>query len=382
MVKRISCMVIGVVCLLTLLLSGPVLAADATDTNSAIQQIKDIQQQLSKTQSTISDVQAQMKTTDTQIAAINSAVDTLNTQIAALDAKMASTKAQVDDMQNLQNEQEKELEARIRTMYMYGSDSYLEILFSSKNFTELLSRMDNVKAIMQADRDAVNNLEATKEQIASHNSDLESQKAQVEEAKKAQDDAKTALEKAKSQQTAQLAQLQKEYDSEKAAGQAVADKFGLNGLIQLGNYYWPIDPSNAKAFVITSPFGYRGSEATGGVGTAYHEGVDIGADAGTPVMAIADGTVTQAGPNGGYGNFVAIDHGTDTSGQSIGSSYGHMQSLNTTTGATVKKGDVIGYVGSTGNSTGPHLHLNIIVNKQNVDPLTYFPQYTSQFTYQ
>lgn len=72
MVKRISCMVIGVVCLLTLLLSGPVLAADATDTNSAIQQIKDIQQQLSKTQSTISDVQAQMKTTDTQIAAINS----------------------------------------------------------------------------------------------------------------------------------------------------------------------------------------------------------------------------------------------------------------------------------------------------------------------
>ncbi len=98
-------------------------------------------------------------------------------------------------------------------------------------------------------------------------------------------------------------------------------------------------------------------------------------------MAIADGTVLTAGEYGGYGNAVVLDHGVDTSGTKIGSIYGHMSSVAATVGATVKKGDVIGYVGSTGNSTGPHLHLSITENDTFVDPMNYFPQYANSYVY-
>ncbi|MDD2414092.1 MAG: peptidoglycan DD-metalloendopeptidase family protein [Eubacteriaceae bacterium] len=379
MVKKISAVLLSILCICSCM--SVVFAEDNSSLNAAVQQLKDIQSKMSSTQDSIKDIQTQMKSTEDQISQINTLVDTLNQQISDLDTKMAGTQAEIDEAQARQDEQEKALEERIRVMYMYGSDGYMEILFSSKNFTELLSRISNVKSIMSADRDAVSQLEATKNEIASKNSDLNAEKTQAEQAKKTQEDAKTSLETAKNQQNAQLTKLNDEYNQEKAAGAAVAEKFGLNGMA-FGDYGWPIDTNNAKAFIITSPFGYRGSESTGGVGTAYHEGVDIGADAGTPILAMADGTVTQAGENGGYGNFVAIDHGTDSNGHSVGSSYGHMQSINTTQGAQVKKGDVIGYEGSTGNSTGPHLHFNFIVDKQNVDPISYFPQYSGQFQYQ
>ena len=111
---------------------------------------------------------------------------------------------------------------------------------------------------------------------------------------------------------------------------------------------------------ITSPFGYRGEQ---GVGTANHEGIDIGAPSGTPVAAAMSGTVVQAGVNGGYGNFVAIDHGNGYQ-----TSYGHLSAINVAPGQAVTAGQNIGAVGSTGWSTGPHLHFNLIQDGQHIDP--------------
>ncbi|MEO1815247.1 MAG: tape measure protein [Acetobacterium sp.] len=114
---------------------------------------------------------------------------------------------------------------------------------------------------------------------------------------------------------------------------------------------------------VTSGFGYRPPEETNGIGSTYHEGIDIGAAAGTPIGAAGAGTVIFAGWNGGYGNMVEIDHGNG-----LTSLYAHMESIAASLGQTVSAGQTIGYVGSTGNSTGPHLHFGLYQDGQAIDP--------------
>jgi tape measure domain-containing protein len=114
---------------------------------------------------------------------------------------------------------------------------------------------------------------------------------------------------------------------------------------------------------VTSGFGYRSAEETNGVGSTWHEGIDIGAGYGTPIGAAGAGTVIFAGYNGGYGNMVEIDHGGG-----LTSLYAHMESIATSLGQTVSAGQTIGYVGSTGNSTGAHLHFGLYQDGQAIDP--------------
>lgn len=123
-------------------------------------------------------------------------------------------------------------------------------------------------------------------------------------------------------------------------------------------------PTDSKT--ITSHFGYR--DDTGGVGSSYHQGIDIGAGMGAPIYAALPGKVELAGPNGGYGNCVIIDHGGG-----LKTLYGHMSAIGTSEGASVAQGQVIGLVGSTGNSTGPHLHFSVIMGGEQIDPLKLFP---------
>lgn len=112
---------------------------------------------------------------------------------------------------------------------------------------------------------------------------------------------------------------------------------------------------------MTSGFGMRVNPVIGGL--RQHSGVDLAARAGSPIVATSDGAVKTAEWNGGYGLFVALDHGGG-----LQTRYGHMSRLNVSAGQRVRKGDVIGYVGSTGRSTGPHLHYEVRMNGQAVDP--------------
>ena len=117
---------------------------------------------------------------------------------------------------------------------------------------------------------------------------------------------------------------------------------------------WP------AAGYVSSPYGLRFN------GTEFHQGIDIAADMGTPIVATADGVVTAAGWNGGYGNMVDVDHGGG-----IVTRYGHASALAVTVGQQVRRGEVIAYVGSTGRSTGPHVHYEVRVDGQPVNPAGY-----------
>jgi murein DD-endopeptidase MepM/ murein hydrolase activator NlpD len=119
-----------------------------------------------------------------------------------------------------------------------------------------------------------------------------------------------------------------------------------------GGLMWPVSGP------VTSPFGWRWGR--------MHEGIDIGVAYGTPIHAAASGTVIYCGWESGYGNLVVIDHGGG-----IATAYGHQSSIAAACGQQVSQGDVIGYVGSTGHSTGPHLHFEVRVNGNPVDPLGY-----------
>ncbi len=362
MIKRFSAVLM---CLAILVFAcTPTLAATTEELEQAKAELKKIQQSLTDNKKNLDNVKAQLAETNKQL-------DATNQQIAALDAQMAGTKAEVAEAEALRDAQEKALESRINVMYMYGDTGYMEVLFSSEDFSQMLSKLDSIRSVVQADRNAVNALDATKKQIESKNADLEAQKQVAVEAKALQ-------ESIKKQQSEQAAALQKAYDDEIAAGKALAGKYGLNGMI-FGDYQWPIDPNNPEAFIITSRFSNgqvtRGADVVAAGGTATHEGVDIGVKSGTPVLAMADGTVIMAAYNGGYGNYVGLDHGKDAEGHSIGSGYGHLSEIKVTQGQQVKKGDVVGLSGNTGASTGPHLHFNLIIDSKNVDALLYFPTY-------
>lgn len=141
-------------------------------------------------------------------------------------------------------------------------------------------------------------------------------------------------------------------------------KLGINfgsGAFGEGGMMWPTDSQS-----ITSYFG--GRDSPGGIGSTNHMGIDIGASEDTPIYAALPGTVTTAGWYGGYGNAVIIDHGGGM--QTL---YGHMSAVGTSPGMNVMPGQVIGFVGSTGNSTGPHLHFSVIQDGQWLDPLAFFP---------
>jgi murein DD-endopeptidase MepM/ murein hydrolase activator NlpD len=136
------------------------------------------------------------------------------------------------------------------------------------------------------------------------------------------------------------------------AAQAQHSAGGTDSTPSSGGLIWPVQGP------VTSPFGFRWGR--------MHEGIDIGVGAGTPIHAAASGTIIYCGWESGYGNLTVIDHGGN-----LATAYGHQSSIAVACGQHVSQGDVIGYVGSTGHSTGPHLHFEVRINGSPVDPLGY-----------
>ena len=311
----------------------------------------------------------------------------LNEQIDLHTELIAQKTEEVEEAQKVADEQLEKYKVRVRAMEESGRYSYIEVLFGANSIGEFLSLIDDIGDIMRSDKELE---KSYRESVA----ELKAVKAEYEEAKVEMESSKKELEALKAQQEKDIAEaaavissLQSDISSnssflsqlsaqEKALQAEINKKVnelneqqkpnnGNNGssVVGNGNLVWP-----SYCTYITSRQGPRIHPITGEF--KNHGGTDIGASYGTAIWAADSGTVVRSsdGWNGGWGNYVMINHGNGM--QTL---YAHMSSRAVSVGQTVSRGQVIGYVGSTGMSTGAHLHFEMYVNGSKVDPETRYP---------
>lgn len=302
---------------------------------------------------------------------------------------------EVEAALKLELDQLEKYRSRVRAMEENGNLGFLALLLNSSDLGEFLTTADDVGEIMESDREledayieARENTEAVRAEYEEYKAgieeikqDLENQQAELEaELEEAnllitqltadiESNAAILAEFAAAEQQAEtdvanmVIALEKQRQAEAAAAAAAAGGGGGGSggaVMSGGSFIWP-----ASSNYITSRFGLRIHPITGQ--QKSHTGIDIGAGAGTNVLAAAPGVVTMASWNGGYGNCVMIDHGNGY--QTL---YAHMSSITVANGAAVSAGTVVGLVGSTGVSTGPHLHFEIFASGSRVDPEQFF----------
>ena len=318
-----------------------------------------------------------------------------NQEIELYDEMIAEKAAELEEAQRLENEQLERYRARVRAMEENGGYNILAIISKSDSFSDMLTAMDDVGEIMESDRQledayiaARENTESVKAEYEDTRSELEELKAQlkaeqeelekdIEEAiqiildlendlenRQAEYDAIMAAEDAANATIDKLvAELEAQRAAEAAAAAAAAGggSSGGGSANASGSFLWPV----ASYVYVSSRFGLRVHPITGK--TKSHTGIDIASNQGTAVYASDGGTVTLAGWNGGYGNCIMIDHGNG-----YVTLYGHLSSISVSVGQTVSQGATIGAVGSTGNSTGPHLHFEVLKNGTRIDPEQFF----------
>ena len=321
-----------------------------------------------------------------QLDAINDELDNINAQIAWYDEQIAQNEAERKEAEAKEQAQYELFCQRVRAMEEEGTVSYWSILFNADSFSDMLDRLADIDAVMDYDNQIMDELTAAREELERLQAELESARAdeqavkEEQEAKKAEQQAKVAeAEKVLEELNKNVAEVNRLLDEEDAAAAAIqADivkkqkeleaQRQQNGtsIVSESGYMWPLP----GWYRISSPFGYRIHPVSGRA--QNHGGIDIPANGGTPILASKSGQVITSvygsGAYWSYGNYVVIDHGNGNS-----TLYAHMSSRAVSEGQMVKQGQVIGYVGTTGNSTGNHLHLEIRVNGQRTDPEAKFP---------
>jgi len=337
----------------------------------------------------------QIAALDGRLAAIDGQLARLGDQIDAVGQKLSATREKLDLLREqlrlkrleLQKAEEKlareqdYFQQRIVITYKTSDLTYVDVVLASTSFEDLITRVSVVGDFIAGDNDLVGRLQTTrdtvdgeKQAIAGKESavrgvvaDLQKQSdelAALRAAQAAQQAASLALRAAKngtlSSVQNDLALLERQED------QLLAESNALSGVINgssgggggTGSLVWPVSGP------VTSPFGWRIHPILGY--KKFHTGIDIGVGYGVPIHAADSGTVIYATWMGGYGNVIIVDHG-----RGISTLYAHQSSLAVGSGAKVSRGQVIGYVGSTGFSTGPHLHFEVRLNGNPVDPMAY-----------
>lgn len=259
-------------------------------------------------------------------------------------------------------------------MYETGDIAYIEILFGSQNFSDFISKMEVVSQLVEYDQDILNKLEEGKKKVAKAKADIEGILQRQEDNKKTLAGRKTALEKNLSDKERIIEELSKVLRNMKLFRTArkrrsrsfirqhqAAASYAANPVKYTRRQICmarSLKRKNNKQLRLQSHPVHKTKK--------FHSGLDIGAAYGTDIVAAADGTVTLATVNGGYGKCIVINHGSG-----ISTLYGHNSSLLVSSGAKVTRGQVIAKAGSTGVSTGPHCHFEVRINGATTDPLQY-----------
>jgi len=390
LVARIMAILLALIMLLGVIFAA-LPYADAAPTKAQLQELKDkqsgVKQQLQDIQSTINSLEYERKSVvakkellDEKIDLIQQDIDNIIEQIAAYESLIAEKEVELSDLEAEEASQWEQYKVRIRAMQENGTISYYSIIFGAKSFTDMLFRIDIINSIMEHDeqihQDLIEAQEATKAAKADieatvteregMQAELEAAEAellvQVDEASALIDQIDENLEESQAfydELNAEQDELRKEIAKmEEEIRQATAVK-------GTGTFIWPSD----KKGRVTSFFGWREHPVLGG--QKYHNGVDIGGlGYGANVVAVDGGTVVTSVKSSSYGNYIVISHGNGYS-----SLYAHMSKRFYKKGDVVKQGDIIGLVGSTGISNGPHIHLEIWKNGERVNPLDFYSGY-------
>lgn len=358
----------------------PILADDLED------QLQDIQGQIDESRNEQASWQEVIEEVGTKLKAIQADLDAANARLTAIQKEQADTNRKIQETaaaileaQNRLQQRQQILNKRVRSIYIHGQLSYLEVILGSKSFSDFANRLELLRRVIHSDYDLILEIQNQKAQIEAKKAQLEKDKAHLDvlaaEAQKEQDaiaakkaEQQRVLEQARANKSA-AEQLERDLiDRSKQVQSLIQERLRQRETASSGSDESYTQGSGVMSWpcngVITSPYGYRVHPIFGT--TIYHSGMDIGVDYGTPIHAADSGTVIYSGWISGYGNAVIIDHGGG-----VQTLYGHNQSLNVSEGESVSKGSVIAYAGSTGNSTGPHCHFEVRVNGEPADPMAY-----------
>lgn len=364
---------------------------DAASTKS-LQEAQDEKAQLEKAlkeaQGTIEDlrdskgdIESKVTELNQQLIDISARITDLENQLTAKSEDIQETKDELAGAKEREAQQYADMKVRIQFMYENGQTSYLEALLSSRNISEFLNSADYIAQIQSYDRQKLTEYQDTVESIVNLEAQLEQEYTDLEALKSTVESNKATVAAMMRQKESELADISgdiedaqsdadyyaaeiqaqeeliaaiKRVEAEKAA--AGVEEHPYTG----GAFRWPC-PSSTR---VTSDYGTRVSPMSGA--SSNHKGIDIGASAGADIIAAADGTVTAASYSSAAGNYVMIDHGGG-----LYTVYMHASSLLVSPGQTVSAGDVIAKVGSTGISTGSHLHFGVSLNGSYVSPWSY-----------
>ena len=401
--QRIIVIVLAAVLLLSLLASALAAIAYADVTKQDIQNIKDdlsdIQAQKKEVQARLAEIRDDLSQAEAQVELIQSQVvlteEEINTSQALLDRydlQIAEKEADIQRLEAQEEAQYQEFYRQVRWMEETGGTSYLSILFEASSFSEMLDYAMLITDIMDYSNRIIDQLNATQAQLGAARDDLAAGRAAQAEVQQDLEARKAELEDQRAQAQALLSQIaasESEYaakakllaDSEaqinkelkeaerKYAAQLAALEAQQNANMTSGDWYWPL-PGRYK---ISSLFGSRPDPFTGK--RDNHTGTDIPAPGGTPIYAAKTGIVTTVNKNknaSSYGYYCIISHGSG-----YATLYAHQNQVPIVQeGQTVQKGQIIGYVGSTGRSTGNHLHFELRVNGVRNDVLKLYPGMT------
>lgn len=379
-------------------------AGDNTNIDEIKERIKKREKEKQNLENEKKQIQQGKRNVQTFIDSLEGQKNELGAMITELDGEVAAVEAEIEEYQKRIADKEEEIEiirkelmaaeedaleqynamkVRIRYMYERGDNYYMEILLGSDSFGDMLNKAEYVQMLNEYDRNKLNEYQYVVDNVRATKEVLEGEEEVLQEAKQAaqedEDNLNALIEEKKKQieefkaEIAEQEELIAQYEAEEAAQAAIiaqveaqlaaernalaeAERIHYNG----GKFCWPA-PDYVR---ISSPYGYRIHPISGV--KKLHAGVDLASGMGTRILAAYDGKVIAAGYNNSMGNYIMIDHG-----DGLVTVYMHASALLVSTGQKVSRGQQIAKVGSTGNSTGPHLHFAVRLNGAYVDPMPY-----------
>lgn len=332
-----------------------------------------------------SSVESKVAELDTELTTVAAQLEELQEKLQDKIQEIENTKEDISKAKAVEEKQYEDMKVRIKYMYEQGNTQYAELILESQSIADLLNKADYVASISEYDRQMLEKYEQTRKEIEELEARLvvEQQELEIQEKEtKDKADAIEVLVAAKESeletvngQIASKEELIAEYEADiaeqnrviqelEAAAKKAAEEAAQNGSSTQkydgGIFAWPC-PAYTR---ISSPFGYRMHPTLGVM--KFHNGVDLAAPAGSAILAAYDGTVISAAYNDSMGNYVMINHG-----DGLYTIYMHASALYVSEGQKVSKGETIAAVGTTGRSTGNHLHFSVRVNGEYVDPMGY-----------